>query len=434
MAFTANPAEWNTTGTYLNLLIQQGETKEAEEIRDSLLNGYGDQPRAVLLASMADARMGNLAEATQRLEALVSEDPQLQAPKIALAMLYTQNGENDKAITQLLDAAKITPDAIQPLQQAGQIYAQNHSLAELEQWLVEIGEENPELAQNADTLAALVNIREGDLHSARSLLEGWQNSESVTVRRATAQLLQAEAQAALRSGDYPAARAKAAEAIALEPENLGYALMPAGIAQREEKYEEALTALDAVEETFGNQPAIVLSRASVLSDTQGTTAAHSYLREQWETSGNTRLIPPLIRLASTENPESINGLTNDWLEAEPDSVAAHMARADWLMANNQEIVAATHYEQVLAQQPNNVAALNNLAWLLRENDTTQALEYASQARELAPNNAAVLDTYGWILHLQGKHEDALDAIEQALSLAPDNADIKSHRDTVKGAM
>ncbi|EHJ05350.1 tetratricopeptide repeat protein, partial [Marinobacter manganoxydans] len=191
MAFTANPADWNTTGTYLNLLIQQGETTEAEEIRDSLLNGYGDQPRAVLLASMADARMGNLAEATQRLESLVSEDPQLQAPKIALAMLYTQNGENDKAITQLLDAARITPDAIQPLQQAGQIYAQNHSLAELEQWLVGIGEENPELAQNADTLAALVNIREGDLQAARSRLDGWQDSESVTVRRATAQLLQA---------------------------------------------------------------------------------------------------------------------------------------------------------------------------------------------------------------------------------------------------
>ncbi|WP_349343077.1 tetratricopeptide repeat protein [Marinobacter sp. MMG032] len=434
MAFTANPAEWNTTGTYLNLLIQQGETKEAEEIRDSLLNGYGDQPRAVLLASMADARMGNPAEATQRLETLVSEDPQLQAPKIALAMLYTQNGENDKAITQLLNAARITPDAIQPLQQAGQIYAQNHSLAELEQWLVGIGEENPELAQNADTLAALVNIREGDLQSARSLLEGWQNSESVTVRRATAQLLQAEAQAALRSGDYATARAKAAEAIALEPENLGYALMPAGIAQREEKYEEALTALDALEETFGNQPAIVLSRASVLSDTQGTTAAHNYLREQWETSGNTRLIPPLIKLASMENPESINGLTKDWLEAEPDSVAAHMARADWLMANNQEIVAATHYEQVLAQQPNNVAALNNLAWLLREDDTTRALEYASQARELAPNNAAVLDTYGWILHLQGNHQDALAVIEKALSLAPDNADIQSHLETVKGAM
>ena len=104
------------------------------------------------------------------------------------------------------------------------------------------------------------------------------------------------------------------------------------------------------------------------------------------------------------------------------------------MANQQEIVAANHYEQVISRQPNNIAALNNLAWLLREENPTRAIEMAGRARDLAPDNAAVLDTYGWILHLTGNHAEAKEVIERALALAPDNAEIRSHLETVKQAM
>ena len=434
MAFTSNPSEWNTTGTYLNLLIQQAETTEAAEIRDSLLNGYGEEPSAVLLASMADAQLGNTEAAKKRLETLANESPQLQAPKVALAMLYNQTGQPADAVRTFIDAAKITPDAIQPLQRAGQVYAQNHSPEEVQQWLAEVGQEHPELRMNADTLAALINIRQGRLTEARALLDEWQTSDSAAVRRATGQLLQAEAQAAAGQQDYATARAKAAEAIALEPENLGYALLPAGIYQLEGKLDEALNALNAVEETFGTERPVVLSRATLLRQKEGSGPAYNYLLDQWQSSQDVGLMPSLIGLARTEAPEAQDELTDGWLSVAPDSSTAHMARADWLMANNQEIVAANHYEQVISRQPNNVAALNNLAWLLREDDSTRAMELASRARDLAPDNAAVLDTYGWILHLSGKHAEAKALIERALALAPDNAEIRAHLETVKQAM
>jgi len=431
MAFTSDPTEWDTTATYLNLLIQQGQTTEAEEIRDSLLNGYGEDPYAVLLASMTDTQLGNIDTAKKRLETLVKESPQLQAPKVALAMIYAQAGQNDEAVRTLVDAARITPDLIQPLQQAGQIYAQGHSVQEVEQWLGKVAQENPELKMNADALAVLIKIRQGDLMEARSLLDEWKTSESVTIRRATGQLLRAEAQVAANSADYAKARAKAAEAIALEPENLGYALLPVGLYQMEGKLDEAVSALDAVEESFGNESAVVLSRATLLRQQEGNDSAYDYLLKQWQISRDTGLMPSLIGLAKTEAPETVNELTNNWLQAEPDSVAAHMARADWLLTNKQEIVAANHYEQVIARQPDNIAALNNLAWVLREDNPTRALELASRASALAPDSPDVLDTYGWILHLSGKHSEAREVIERALSLAPDNAEIQAHLETVK---
>lgn len=434
MAFTSNPSEWNTTGTYLNLLIQQGETTEAAEIRDSLLNGYGEEPSAVLLASMADAQLGNTEAAKKRLETLANESPQLQAPKVALAMLYNQTGQPDEAVEMFIDAAKITPGAIRPLQQAGQIYAQNHSVDEVEQWLSKVGQDNPELIMNTDALGALIRIRRGELSDARSLLDKWQTEDSEAVSRATGQLLRAEALEAANARDFTTARAKAAEAIALEPENLRYALLPVGIYELEGKLNEALKALAAVEETFGSERAVILSRATLLKQKDGDSPAYDYLLAQWQSTRDTGLMPSLLGLAKTVAPESQDELTDSWLSVAPNSSAAHMARADWLMANQQEIVAANHYEQVISRQPNNIAALNNLAWLLREENPTRAIEMAGRARDLAPDNAAVLDTYGWILHLTGNHAEAKEVIERALALAPDNAEIRSHLETVKQAM
>lgn len=114
MAFTTDPSDWNTTGAYLTLLIQKGETSEAAEVRDSLLNGYPNEPFAVLLASMADAELGETEKAKTRLELLVKENPELQAPRIALANLHAQAGQNEQAATLLVDAAKMTPDTLQP--------------------------------------------------------------------------------------------------------------------------------------------------------------------------------------------------------------------------------------------------------------------------------------------------------------------------------
>ena len=434
MAFTSEPSDWTTTGLYINLLIQQGEQKEAAEIRDSLLNGYGDQPPAVVLASLADAQLGNQSDAIKRLEELTSKSADLQVPKVALASLYAQSGDSERAVKMLIEAATLTPDAIRPIQQAGQIYARNHSVDEVKTWLANTGKAHPELKRNTDTLGSLISVRQGNLKEARGFLSEWQDSDSGPVDRAMGQILQAEAQSAARAGDWALARAKAAEAITLEPKNLGLALLPVGIAQMEGNMDQALSALDAVEQSFGQQTATFLARANLLKQQSGDNAAYQYLLEQWQSSNNTRLMPSLLGLAKSVAPDTLDELTDNWIKQTPESITAHLARAEWLMTNGKEIAAINHYEQVVSRQPKNIAALNNLAWLLRESDQPQALTLAKKASELAPENAAVLDTYGWILHLSGKHSEAQDMIEKALALAPDNEEIQQHLQAVKQSL
>ncbi|MFP3978304.1 tetratricopeptide repeat protein [Marinobacter sp. KMM 10035] len=434
MAFTSDPSDWSTTSTYLNVLIQQDEKLEAAEIRDSLINGYADQPRAILLASLADARLGNPDAAIARLEKLSKESPDLQAPKVALASLYAQTGKRNDAVNLLVAAAVMTPDAIRPLQQAGQIYMQDHTVPEAKNWLADVAKTHPELERNTDTLTALIEITQGELASARETLSQWKDSDSITVKRAHGQLLLAEAKAAADKNDWTKARAKAAEAIALEPENIGFALLPAGIAQMEGKLDDAFTALDGVEKIHGELPATILSRTRLLQQQKGPKGAYDYLADRWQATKDLNLMPSLIVLAQASAPDSMDGLTQNWVQEAPQSLAAHMARADWLLTNGQEAAAVNHYEQVIAKQPNSVAALNNLAWTLREENPERALNMAKRASDLAPNSPAILDTYGWILHLTGKHAEAKTAIEKALDLAPGNAEIEAHLETVKKAM
>lgn len=434
MAFTTDPSEWNTTGAYLNLLIQQGETAEAAEIRDSLLNGYPNEPSAVLLASVADAQLGNTEDAQKRLEVLVEENPQLQAPKVALANLYAQAGQNEQAATLLVDAARMTPNALQPLQQAVQVYARDHSGPEITQWLETVGRENPELSQNADVLLALISIQQGDLAQARSLLEEWQDSDSVAVNQATVELLAVEARTAANQADYATARSKAAEAIALQPDNLNLALLPVNFAALEGDNEEALDILEEVETTFGESSAIVRARAQLLGRANRPEEAISALETYYEKTSDLSVLPDLINITLRTGSGKADTYTEEWLMKAPDNPAAHMSRAEYLLQKGNEIEAASHYEQVLEQLPENAMALNNLAWTLRERDRNRALQMARRATELAPESGAVLDTYGWLLHLDGQHQAAEQQIKKALELDPENKQIAQHLEEVQQAL
>jgi putative PEP-CTERM system TPR-repeat lipoprotein len=434
-AYTAKPDEWSTTGMYVALLLREDELTEAREIRDGLLNGYPDEPMAQLIASVADAGLGETEGAITRLEKLVAEHPEFPQAMVALARFYLETGQSDKAVDTMVQAAKATPDAIQPLQQAAQIKARNSSPEQLIAWLNQLAEDHPELKEHANALAALVYIPQGKLAEAQALLKDAEREEaSPALKRAKAELLITEAQRAANRKDWATARAKAGKAATMQPDNLRFALVPIRISQMEGKLDEAFRAVEGVQETFGNQTAISLTKAAILKQQEGDKAAYQYLKNQWQEHSDPGVMPSLLALARAEEPDAMANLSAEWVEKTPGSVDARMVRADWLMLNDQGEQAAEHYEWVLARQPTNLAALNNIAWLLRESNPPRALQLATRATELAPDNAAVLDTFGWILYLQEQYAEARTALQRAHDLAPRNAEIKGHLETVKQAL
>jgi len=77
--------------------------------------------------------------------------------------------------------------------------------------------------------------------------------------------------------------------------------------------------------------------------------------------------------------------------------------------------AIEHFRQVVAADPSDPQALNNLAYLLSEvrNQPDEALKYAEKAVELAPQKSAYCDTLGWILYRKGLYSPAVKYLERA---------------------
>ncbi|WP_404303240.1 XrtA/PEP-CTERM system TPR-repeat protein PrsT [Alicycliphilus denitrificans] len=82
--------------------------------------------------------------------------------------------------------------------------------------------------------------------------------------------------------------------------------------------------------------------------------------------------------------------------------------------------------KVVAQNPRNPIALNELAWAQIQARHPQALENARKAAQLLPDDPTVLDTLGLALAQAGQHQSAITTLRTAVQLAPTKPSARLH--------
>ncbi len=115
-----------------------------------------------------------------------------------------------------------------------------------------------------------------------------------------------------------------------------------------------------------------------------------------------------------------------WLSNNPDDTVTRLFLAVAYQSVEQNDDAINEYEIILQQEPNNEAALNNLAWLYSLSGDSRSLTLAEKAYRSDPNNADILDTYGWILVQQKQAAQGVKLIKQALDQKPEVLEIQYH--------
>lgn len=114
------------------------------------------------------------------------------------------------------------------------------------------------------------------------------------------------------------------------------------------------------------------------------------------------------------------------LRQEPKDTVVLSALANLHARAGRYAEAGKAYLGLLALQPQDVSALNNLANVqLRQGDKT-ALQTAEKAHSLAPTNAFVIDTLGWAHHHFGQQDKALSLLRDARLREPSNPEIRYH--------
>ena len=135
----------------------------------------------------------------------------------------------------------------------------------------------------------------------------------------------------------------------------------------------------------------------------------------------------VLKLDHVERELGINGdRLRKWYENHPDDRAVRFQLAANTHAKGDVQAARKNFEALLAQSPDNPVVLNNLAWIYQEIGDDRALAYAEKAHNLIPDNPEIMDTYAWILLANGKVEQALRLLNDAIVKAPGNPDIRYH--------
>jgi tetratricopeptide (TPR) repeat protein len=117
-------------------------------------------------------------------------------------------------------------------------------------------------------------------------------------------------------------------------------------------------------------------------------------------------------------------------------IAAHMALAAMAQTRSDWDEAVARFRRVLAQSPDHVAAMNDLAYVLAEHKHSpeDALPLATRAYSLSKGQPMIGDTLAWTQHLLGHDTEAARIIRQAAKQVPRHPDIQFHAAVILAAV
>jgi putative PEP-CTERM system TPR-repeat lipoprotein len=380
-----------------------------------------------VVARMNLARLAQVAQrpddAERAYRAVLAREPTHLGAMMGLSALARSQGDAQGAEDWLVQATQAHPSALQPILQLAEIDLRRNEGLKAVNLLSGI---DPEQAQLPAVLRlrGMAQLQSGDFASAVFTLGQLTEVQPDSIE-AWFQLARAHAAA----GDNARSRAAFERATALDVEHRTPVVW-VGLGElelRDGQFDAALAVAERVRELFpGNVAAYDIAAAAHrgLGDIPSALVAAGAALE---------LDPSSLRanryaraLAASGDAEGAIQVLNDWVSEQPADGAAWSNLGLIEQQFGREEAALQAYEQAVRHAQPNPVVLNNMAWLYTDRDPQRAVELATQAYELAPSRAEIVDTYGWVLFQSGRRDEGLAALQQALIIAPRNAEIALH--------
>ena len=440
--------------SYLN----KKEFDKAIEASEALEQRMADSPIPYNLTGLAFLAQRKFDQAQTRFEQALDKDPEFQVARMNLARLALVVGRPEDATQAYNDALAQDPKHLGALMGMAALARSRDDDKEAERWLLRANQANPVAVQPVLVLAEGY-LRRNEGLKANNILSGLQpeqrelpavlrlkgmaqlqsgdySSAKFTLRKLTEQqpasiegwFQLARAQAA--SGDAEGSRASFGRAIELDAAHK-VPVVWIGLGElelREGRFDAALDVAGKIRNHFpDNVYGLDIEAAALRGKGQveeALAAAEAALRLE---SNSRRVNNFAGQLAAAGQTERAVAVLREWLDENADDADAWANLGMMRQQLGREVEALEAYEKAIRHAENgNPVILNNMAWLYLGRDDRRALELATKAYELAPSRAEIVDTYGWVLFRQGRKGDGLAALQQALVIAPRNAEIALH--------
>jgi len=401
-------------------LTRQEHDKASQAFRDTLALDSDNVTANSGLASLA-VQAGQPGEAKVYYRKILESHPGSLNTSMNLAYLSALDGSVDEMKAVLEQAIEVNPKALLPRMALARYYSKQGDYANVVDILTPVRQS----AKGDFTYLKMLSearYRSGDYVNARNDLNAL-----VTVAPNNASAHYLLAMTDRRLGNIDGFRDELKRVLALEPNHIGALILSAELMIADGNTQAARKNIDTLKKQSGDSVDVYLLEgrlASSSGDHKAAVSAYHRAFEMKETNINLLKLESAIWDAGDR--EAAIDLLTSWLDKLPTDQASRVRLASRYAAMGRNSDAVAVYTRMLKQNPDNVAALNDLAWLLRDSDPKQALEYAEKAHSLAPKSAAVTDTLAVVVS-QSDPSRAQLLIREALSASPNNPGYRYHQ-------
>jgi putative PEP-CTERM system TPR-repeat lipoprotein len=400
-----DPALLNFAASFI---ARQGEIDAARALLAKAAAATPNDTATLLNWARIESTQGNFAEAADRLNKALAIDPQNASAQLGLAQLAIKRGDFKDAIQRLEELRKRDAKAITPRMELARVYLQQNELTKAQELIRETIAAAPGRADVRSGIGMLYL----DANRYEEALAEFREATTLDSRDARHWMNMARAQLAL--GNRGVARESLQRALTERPDWVPAISALVLLDLQEKKNDAALQRVAELRKSRPKDPAGMTLEGDVyaaLGQHAKADAAYSAAAVQGPTQ---ELAVKSYRARHLGKlPDAAKPL-EQWLVRSPDDIGARLLLAEAYGVAGQRRKAIEQYELAVAQRPDDVTALNNLAWFYYEAGDARAEQTARRAYEKARSSAAVADTYGWILVQTGKPAEGLSVLQEAV--------------------
>jgi tetratricopeptide (TPR) repeat protein len=372
----------------ISLLTYVEDQERANKILDRLLteSGGGSNTAALYARSRLAANFGDLQQALDLVDQAIKLEPERADLLAWSGRLAVNLGDQVLALSRYQQAWEIEPQDEKIAMVYAELLKRNGELKTAQQVLAQLPD-TPDMRFTRIIFA----MDAGDTESAESLYAGFYN---------------------VQYDDKSEAAFQAAQS--------------AELLQRQRE------AIDWYKQVSGEKSIRALLRQAFLLAGLGNVEEARNLLVELRAGADTEIISQSYQaeaqiLQEAGDTEQALELLNDGLKSQPGDISLRYMRALMAVAVGQLDLAEKDLRLIIAEQPDNAAAINALGYTLA--DLTERYDEAekliSQAYELQPDDASIVDSMGWISYRLGRLPEAEKYMREAWKMMR-NAEIAAH--------
>jgi putative PEP-CTERM system TPR-repeat lipoprotein len=411
------------------IYMAAGRNEDAREAFNKVLKRAPGDPFANMNLAQLAMGAGDTGQARKYYETILEHDLSNLTALTQMAALEARENNQKGVLRRLEQARTAHPESLEPRLNLARFYmaaGEPGKVAPLFESLGELQRNSPRVLETT----ALALVMQEKYDEAAAVFE-----ELVAAQPGSPKSHYLLAMAVSAGGDTKRSEAELQRALELDSNYFPSLLSLAKIASNENDLEGLERYMARLVELAPESPDVVRLQA-VAAQAKGDDAGaikHAERAFALAPSSQTALDLAAYQWSAGKGGEARQNLET-WIDANPSDIRVRMALANQLQQGTDVPAAMDQYGAILALQPANVIALNNLAWHLKSSDLKKALDYIDRAVAIAPDSPSVLDTQALIYHENGDHRSAMESVNKALEYAPDQPSIRYHAAMIHAAL